>query len=301
MKRLAPLMLLCLIPTVVHTDGALYGAPQQIGEITDPALSEISGLTPSRTGKGLWWVHNDSGDQPRLYVINAKGKLLARFTVPGARHRDWEDMAGGPGRDGKPALYIGDIGDNARSRDDLTLYRVREPDLAKGAESGETETAEAFPFRYPDGRHDAEALFVDPKSGRPYIVTKTMSPPGGVYRFPMPLRAARKVTLERVSGAGAQRISQLMLVTGAAASPDGKRAVIRTYLGAYEMTLAGQGSFESLFDVLPVPVKLASEKQGEAISYAPDGRSILTVSEKIPAPIYQIKNLGGPSRSRRLR
>ncbi len=294
-------MLICLIPTVVHTGGSLYGAPQQIGEITDPALTEISGLAPSRTGKGLWWVHNDSGDKPRLYVVNAKGKLLARFAVPGARHRDWEDMAPGPGRNGKPALYIGDIGDNSRVRDDLRLYRVKEPDLSKGVKDGETEMAEAFPFRYPDGRHDAEALFVDPKSGRPYIVTKIFSPPGGVYRFPMPLRADRKVTLERVSGAGAERISQLMLVTGAAASPDGKRAVVRTYLGAYEMARAGQGSFELLFDATPTPVKLAPEKQGEAISYAPDGRSILTVSEKIPAPIYQIKRLGGPGGSRRLR
>jgi len=236
-----------------------------------------------------------------VYVINAKGKLLARFTVPGARHRDWEDMAGGPGRDGKPALYIGDIGDNARSRDDLTLYRVKEPDLAKGAESGETETAEAFPFRYPDGRHDAEALFVDPKSGCPYIVTKTMSPPGGVYRFPMPLRVGHKVTLEKVSGEAVKRISQLLLVTGASASPDGRRVIVRTYFAAFELARAKSGPFESLFDSTPIPVKIASERQGEAISFAPDGQSILTVSEKIPAPIYQIKRLGGPSRSRRLR
>jgi hypothetical protein len=209
-------------------------------------------------------------------------------------------MASGPGSDGKPALYIADFGDNARRRDDLTLYRVKEPDLSKGVKDGVTQAAEAFPFEYPDGRHDAEALLVDPKSGRPYVVTKSFQPPCGVYRFPLPLRPDEKVTLEKVSGAGAERVSQLMLVTGAASSPDGQRAVVRTYFGAYELARVAGGNFESLFDATPVAVKLAPEKQGEAISYAPDGRSIFTISEKIPAPLYQIKRAGGPSRGSRL-
>ena len=280
---------------------AAYDEPQKIGEITNASLTELSGITHSRTGRGLWWVHNDSGDQARIYVINTKGTLLGRFAVTGARNRDWEDLAIGPGRDGKPALYIADIGDNNRRRDDLTLYRVKEPDLSKGVKSGETEAAEAFRFRYPDGHHDAEALLVDPKSGRPYIVTKTFAPPCGVYRFPLPLDPNKKVTLEKVSGRGAEQLSQLMLVTGGAASPDGQRAVVRTYLGAYELVRTKQGGFESLFDAMPVPVRLAPEKQGEAICYAPDGKSILTTSEQIPAPIYQIKRLGGPGQIRRPR
>jgi hypothetical protein len=266
-----------------------YADAKQIGEITDRALAEISGLAPSRTGKGLWWVHNDSGDQPRLYVINARGKLLARFSVPGARNVDWEDLAAGPGRDGKPALYIADIGDNDRKRDDLTLYRVKEPDLSKGAKDGATENAEAFPFRYPDGRHDAESLIVDPKSGWPYIVTKTFSPPCGVYRFPMPLRAGQRVTLEKVEGRAVESISRLMLATGAAASADGKRIIVRTYFTALEMARAEGATFDSLFNSTPIPVKIASERQGEAISYSADGKSIITTSEKIPAPIHQIK------------
>ncbi len=297
--------IVCVLPVGVGpagaSEGAAYSAPEQVGVINDAALGEISGLTPSRTGKGLWWVHNDSGDRARLYVINSRGRLLARFTVAGARHRDWEDLASGPGRDGKPALYIADFGDNARRRDDLMLYRVKEPDLSKGVKDGVTQAAEAFPFEYPDGHHDAEALLVDPKSGRPYVVTKSFRPPCGVYRFPLPLRPDEKVTLEKVSGAGAERISQLTLVTGAAASPDGRRAVVRTYFGAYELARDAGESFESIFNATPVSVALAQEKQGEAISYAPDGRSIFTVSERIPAPIFQIKRSGGPSRGRRFR
>lgn len=263
----------------------LYGEPTQIGVITDPSIAEISGIAPSRTAKGLWWVHNDSGDKARLYVVNSGGKLLGRYTVTGARNRDWEDMAGFTAQ---KRLYIADFGDNELKRDDLTLYRVKEPDLSKGISDGATEPAEVFPFRYPDGRHNAEALFVDPKTGRPYIVAKTMSPPGGVYRFPMPLRPNVIVTLEKMTGAAVDRISSLLMVTGAAASPNGDRVVVRTYLGAFEITRVAGGSFETIFKSTPQSIKLPREQQGEAISYTLDGKSLVTTSEKVPAPIFKI-------------
>ncbi len=265
-----------------------YGEPVQLGMITNPKLAEISGITPSHTAKGLWWVHNDSGDQARIYIINSSGKLLGQYTVAEARNRDWEDMAGYKDSRGTPMLYLADSGDNELKRDDLTIYRVKEPDLSKGVMTGMTATAEAFPFRYPDGRQNAEALFVDPKNGRPYLVTKTMSPPCGVYRFPLPLRPGVKATLEKVEGAGADRISKMMLVTGAANSPDGRRVIVRSYFGAFELSRDGGGTFESIFKSVPESIKLAPERQGEAISYTTDGRSVVTTSEKIPAPIFKV-------------
>ena len=266
-----------------------YDEPRRIATITDPALGEVSGMTASRTGRGLWWMHNDSGDQARLYAVDGKGALRARFTVTGARARDWEDLGSGPGRDGKPALYIADIGDNGRVRDDLVIYRVPEPDLSKGLRDGATAQAEAFPFRYPDGRHDAESLIVDPKSGQPYLVTKTMAPPCAVYRFPMPLRAGQRVTLEKVEGRAVESISKLLLATGAAASPDGSRVVIRTYFTALELVRPAGGKFDSLFQSAPVTIKIAGERQGESVCYSADGTAIHTTSEKTPAPIYELK------------
>ncbi len=234
-------------------------------------------------------MHNDSGDQARLYAVDGKGALRARFTVTGARARDWEDLGSGPGRDGKPALYIADIGDNGRVRDDLVIYRVPEPDLSKGLRDGATAQAEAFPFRYPAWRHDAESLIVDPKSGQPYLVTKTMAPPCAVYRFPMPLRAGQRVTLEKVEGRAVESISKLLLATGAAASPDGSRVVIRTYFTALELVRPAGGKFDSLFQSAPVTIKIAGERQGESVCYSADGTAIHTTSEKTPAPIYELK------------
>jgi hypothetical protein len=275
---------------------ASYAAAKPLGTITDAQLTEISGLTPSRTGRGVWWVHNDSGDQPRIFAINNRGQLLARFRVTEAKNVDWEDLASGPGPDGTPALYVADIGNNSASRSELTLYRVPEPNLGnasvKNVLMGETAAAEAFPFRYPDGKHDAEAIFLDPQSGRPYIVTKKMTPPCAVYRFPMPLQPGKTVILEKVKlGNAIQPISQLALVTGAATSPDGKRVVIRTYFTALELTRTG-GKFETLFNVEPRTIKIPLEKQGEAISYTLDGQALVTTSEKIPAPLFQMLRVG---------
>jgi hypothetical protein len=270
---------------------ALYTTPKQIGTITNAQLTEISGLAPGRSNTGIWWVHNDSGDQARLYALNNKGQLLAKYNVKEAKNVDWEDLASGPGSAGHPALYIADTGNNNLSRSELVIYRVSEPRLAPTAPktvlTGETAAAEAFPFRYPDGKHDAEALFVDPQSGRPYLVTKKMNPPCAVYRFPLPLQPGKTITLEKVAGQAVKAISQLALVTGATASPDGRRVAIRTYFTAIELTRAGS-RFESIFNAEPLTIKIPLEPQGEAISYTADGKALLTTSERLPAPLFQL-------------
>jgi hypothetical protein len=272
-----------------------YTAPKQIGTITNAQLTEISGLAPSRINKGIWWAHNDSGDQARLYALNNKGQLLTKYNVKGAKNVDWEDLASGPGSDDKPALYIADIGNNSLSRSELVIYRVSEPHLAQTAPktvlTGETVAAEAFRFRYPDGKHDAEALFVDPQSGRPYLVTKKMAPPCAIYRFPLPLQPGKTVTLEKVTGKAVEAIAQLALVTGATASPDGKRVAIRTYFTAIELARTG-GRFESVFNAEPLTIKLPLERQGEAISFTADGKALVTTSERLPAALFQLVRSG---------
>src|SRR5262245_52055310 len=189
-------------------------------------------MTAASVVRGGWWVENDSGNTPDLHLIAASGKLLRTVRVRGATNVDWEDLASGPGANGRRTLYLGDIGDNGQVRDDLVVYRMAEP--SRGAHSV---AATALPFRYPDRRHNAEALFVDPASGRIYVVTKTLTPeaePCALYRFPLPLSPGKRVTLEKVGGRFAKLIAPLPLVTGAAVSPDGTRLAIRTYTDAWE-------------------------------------------------------------------
>lgn len=268
-------------------NAAGYSEAVQVGKITEKALGEVSGITASRQSPGVLWAHNDSGDKARLYAIDLKGKLLAKFEVPNAENRDWEDIASGPGADGKPALYIAETGDNERRRETATIYRVPEPRL-NGEKKSTTEPAEAFPFSYPDGKYDCEALLVDPVSGQIFLVTKTLTDECGVYRYPMPLKVDQKVVLEKVKGKKIKSVTQLRMVTAAAVAPDGSRAVIRTYFGVFEWLREKGKPLETIFDNEPVSIGVPLMGQSEAICYTADGKSILTTSEKLPAPIYQL-------------
>ena len=62
-------------------------------------------------------THNDSGNAPRLYVINLEGELVLESTIHGTVNRDWEDLAS----DGSH-YFIADIGNNKGKRKDLTIY-----------------------------------------------------------------------------------------------------------------------------------------------------------------------------------
>lgn len=116
-------------------------------------LPEASGLTLSHRTPGLLWSHNDSGP-PAILAINASGAVQGRVQVSNATVDDWEDITAGPCPGGS-CLYIADIGDNGKGRRNITIYRVPEPQPG----DGKTAPAGAFTARYPDGAHDAEALF----------------------------------------------------------------------------------------------------------------------------------------------
>jgi hypothetical protein len=263
-----------------------YGPAKQAGTITSKALPEVSGLTAASVVRGGWWALNDSGNTPELHVIRANGTLVQTVRLRGATNVDWEDLASGPGANGRRTLYVGDIGDNGEVRDDLVVYRVPEPSLGQGSV-----TPTALPFRYPDRRHNAEALFVDPSSGRIYVLTKTMSPgtePCALYRFPLPVQPGRRVTLEKVGGRFAKLVAPLPLVTGAAVSPDGTRLAIRTYTDAWEWHRRVRASFEAIFTAPFEHVSIPLERQGESIAYSRDGKALVTTSEQIPAPLWRL-------------
>jgi len=76
-----------------------FSAGKRVGDIKSNLIREISGAVASRKNPGILWVHNDSGDLPRLYAISTAGELIGIYTITGAKARDWEDIAIGPGPD----------------------------------------------------------------------------------------------------------------------------------------------------------------------------------------------------------
>ena len=254
-------------------------------------LVEASGLAVSRTNEGVLWAHNDSGDTARVFAFGEDGGRLGTFKLVGAEAVDWEDMALGPDVDdaGVPvadrdALYLADIGDNDAVRSNVTLYRVSEPEVAPGANAGRVrlDDVEAYPFVYPDGPQDAEALFIDPTDASFYVIEKSLSGgPVGVYRGSIEgwnADAAAMPTLERV---GTFRPGRTIAasVTGADMTPAGDAIAVRTYGGVH---LFARPEGTSVADALsaelcrgPVPV----EAQGEAVALTPAGDAYFTLPE----------------------
>lgn len=299
--------LLAITAATLLTAGALaqpvaapapYREPVELPHLQDAAISESSGVAASRRNPGILWTHNDSGDKPVVYGVDREGNTAAVYRVRGAKALDWEDMAYGPGPNGRGAfLYVGDIGDNGRRRTDCTVYRVPEPKITARPGTRPAPRPTDPPtvrraFLYPDGPRDAEALLVHPKTGNIYIVTKERDGNAGVYKFP---RAARTTTKpSRLLKVGTVTISGEIhpypnQITGGDIAPDGRRLVLCTYAAAYEFTVpAGARSFDAVWRSRPVRIATPALPQGEAICYTTDGSSLILTSEQRPARCYRL-------------
>jgi hypothetical protein len=283
-----------LVFSVVVALARVYGPPTTIATIKEKAITESSGLAASRTTPGAYWTHNDSGDGPFIYAFDTRGDSLGIFRVTGAQAVDWEDMAAGPGpQAGKSYLYLGDIGDNNEARDEVVVYRVLEPSLTAAtrkltkARPGSTEPAEAIRLKYPDGKHDAEALLVHPTTGNIYIVNKVPIANPVVYEATAPFNG-KVTTMKRL---GEIHVPSIFggVVTGGSISPDGRRVALCDYFQGYEIVLpASSRDFDDIWRQRMTGFDLGKRKQGESITYRLDGKAFLATSEGKQSPLIQV-------------
>ena len=274
-RRLAAavLVLLVLALLVILAGSALPGAAGQGEEaavavrLEDPRILESSGLARSRRHPAVLWTHNDSGGGPELYAVGSDGRTLATLTLAGAQARDWEALAAGRDDRGRPALFVGDIGDNQDLWPEVAVYRVTEPARLRDA----TVPAVRYRLRYADRPRDAEALLLDPRSNRLYVATKS-SGGGGLYRAPARLRADQVNVLHRVA-----RVPPV--VTDGSFAPDGRSFVLRDYQSAYVYTSPGQR-----VGGLPLP----PQYQGESLTVSADGHSLLVGSEGPTSEVWRV-------------
>ena len=221
-------------------------------------LTEASGAALSRRTPGVLWSHNDSGE-PLLFAVDAGGAPRGRVRVPNATVEDWEDVSAARCPSGT-CLYIADIGDNNESRRQITVYRIPEPQPSD-PQSG---AAEIFTAAYPDGAHDAEALFV--VNDIVYMLTK--GPSTVLYRFPTPLRADATMPLERVAELPLKR------VTDAETSSDGAWVTVRNgeEVAFYRAADVARGGAPAV----TVPLQSLKEPQGEGVAMDATGILYLT-------------------------
>lgn len=261
-----------VLPAPASASSAPVG-PEVVCRFDDDRLTEISGLTWSARHEGVYWLHNDSSGGPYLYAVDGSTcRTLGRVEVEGIDARDLEAIGTGVDPAGRAVLWLGDIGDNQDSWDEVRLHAVPEPATLRD----QVVEAATYRFTYADRPHNAEALLVAPDSPDVWVVTKQLAR-GAVWR--VPLVRGEVATAERVATVGG-------LVTDAAMSPDGTRFVIRDYLGAdlYDTPVSARTLSAG------IPVGLPRQPQGEAVSFTADGEALLVASEsddalwRVPLP-----------------
>ncbi|MFD7894056.1 WD40 repeat domain-containing protein [Streptomyces sp. NPDC059743] len=247
------------VPTSVAGAVAADGTPDQTFTIKDPRIVESSGLAASRLHPGIYWTHNDSDDGPYVFAVDSRtGETVATITMEGVGEpRDVEAIS--IGSDGN--VYVGDIGDNLDgSWDHVWIYRFPEPKELKDMRVRATQ----FTVKYADGARNAEALMVDPKTGRVYIASKNDNG-GGLYEGPARLTSSGTNVF--------RRIGEVPWVTDGAFSPDGTELVLRSYFSAraYVWKNGRLGEDHA--------VQAPFQGQAESVTYTADGSALMFGSE----------------------
>ena len=214
---------------------------------TMSGVPESSGL--ALTGEaGSFYTHGDDGTQPILYKISTTGKTLAQLDIPVKSH-DWESIT----RDTNGHVYIGDVGNNNNSRQDLVIYRLN---------PGNVQQVQEIHLKYPDQKD-----FPPAKEERNFDCEATLWHAGKVYLFTKD-RAQEQTSKvyavpDQPGTYTAQQITRLAIpgqVTDAALSPDGRRLVL---LARQEMFVLEGNSFEEILKATPRQISLKGAGQTE--------------------------------------
>lgn len=260
-----------------------WAEPVASGTLDDEELSEISGLVASHQHQGVFWMHNDSGNKPRLYAVDQTGKRVATYKFKDVPEVDWEDIALAP-CSAEPGLasaclYVADTGDNEYKRSVYHVLRWAEPGKlpAPGTDDSKSvdpDKVEAFAFTYPDGPHNVEAMVVLPDT-RVVLLTKQDDGLSKLYRVAL---QSGKVSQAELLGVLEVRDPPLvdglsLRVTAADLGEDGRSLLVRTYfrIFLFDLGKALTGPATEAAPVLlaakPTLLQGAFEPQGEAIAW----------------------------------
>jgi hypothetical protein len=260
-------VVVCSAPFAAAADSR----PRVLFSYTDPRITESSGLAHSLLHDGIVYTHNDTEQGARIFAVGTDGKTKAVYTLRDVEPRDWEGIAVGKTPGGTPAIFVGDIGDNFGGVwPEVWVYRFSEPKTV----TDQAVTPTRFRFQYEDGPRDAEALLVDPRENRIYIVSKEVRDAGVYLAPPQDELSTTKVNvLRRIATAPPA-------ITDGAFSPDGKRLVLRDYVFAHVYAQP---------DGDPIArITLPLQRQGESVTFTTNGKSLLAGTEGAKSQVWQV-------------
>jgi hypothetical protein len=243
------------LPVVPHT---------QVCVMSDPRITESSGLAASQAHPGIVYTHNDSGDRARIFAVDiATGRVVGVTSVTHAKWDDAEAMALVNGK-----IWVADIGSSRPPGADRALYVFDEPGPGNHRVS-----AIRYPIKLSGGEVETEAIAITP--ARIFIFSKGW-PYGPTFLLP------RKLSTDRTNVA---RTSPIPLLTpawtaDATVSPDGRFVLVR---GVVQVQVRDARTWElKHVDVIPIL------RQGETIAMEAGGESYLIGSEGSNSPLVRI-------------
>lgn len=266
------------------TRSPIFGNPERQGVLRSGEINEVSGIAVSRKYPNAIWAHNDSGNDPILFLIDSEANIIGRYWLEGIENRDWEDMAIGPGPEpDRDYIYLADIGDNFQLHSEKFIYRFAEPVPAE-SNTNRMDTIRNFErltFTYPDQNHDAEALMINPQTGDLFIIAKDSDEPT-IYRLSAgQFDDGEQAVAEPLGALEIKGSGLLSLVTAADISADGNEILVKTYGKVfYWQREDGAISISELLRSSPDTLRYEPEPQGEAITFSQDPDGFYTLSEK---------------------
>lgn len=247
---------------------------------------ENSGIVKSRTREDVYWMENDSGDEPRIYAVNRKGEVygaeryeeVSGVLIGGAINIDWEDIT----VDASGNVLIADVGNNCNCRRDLVIYVVPEP----RPDAGRAAFLKKLFFRYPDQyeypapsqdfNYDCEGVFT--VGDTIYIASKNRS---DTYTKLYAMEDPKSDEVNTLIYIG--RFDVHGKATGADATPDGLHLVIVTYeyIWHFKRTSLEQSFFEGEISVMKYEAP-----QVEAVCFADSDTLLLSCEQS--ATLFEV-------------
>ncbi len=262
---LLALLVVVLVSSLARKAEGAVAEPDVVSTLSDPRITESSGLVMSREDDDLAYTINDSGSSAVVYAIEVStGDTVGTATLD-VDLVDTEALS----IDGDGTLWIADTGDNRSVRDDVALYTTPE----FGRTDVTVSPTARYPVTYPGGAIDVEALVVQPETNQKYLISKGLFG-GTVFALPDPLVEGSPNEAEALPG------DVPGVITDAAFTTDGRHVVARDYSEAYVLDAADWTILESS----PLP----TVDQGETLAMEASGRSYLVGSEGAGSPLIRI-------------
>ena len=221
-------------------------------------INELSGLASSRVHPSLFWAHNDSGDQARIFLINpSTGVIRLEVALQGIKNVDFEDITMQTVGE-QSYVIVGDIGDNSGHRPLVSLHRIKEPkSLNKKNIVIPKSKIATMHIKYAEGARDAETLMSD-THGDLIIVTKREDS-NYIYGFEFEPGKTKTLTSK-----GRIEINNL---TAGDINRDGE-IVLRNYAQIFYWPASEQPVIKRLASEKPLGIPTAPEPQGESIAWS---------------------------------